>query len=139
MVILHKNVNLVGKYDENYLLWERHQLKSCFLETSLNVKLPSIPSGNAGDRPGFCFDTPKKIRASYFVAMEHLGLITDEGCDLSLERWLDTSFCLPFKVSAEVANYSSDIAEKIIQRPVLNNGKFTLFMEFDHPTSYVIR
>ena len=139
VVILHKNINLVGKYDENYLLWERHELKSCFLETNLMVKLPSLPAGNVGDRAGYSFDGDSKTRASYFVAMEQLGLITDDGCDLSKERWLDTSFCLPFKVSAEIANYSPDIADKIIQKPIVNNGKFALFLEFENPTSYVIR
>ena len=42
VVILHENVNLVGKLDKNYLRWERHGLKSCFLQTSLNIKYSYI-------------------------------------------------------------------------------------------------
>ena len=71
--------------------------------------------------------------------MEGLGLISEEGTDLSQERWLDTSFCLPFKLSSELANYGPDLSEKILQKPIIPNGKYSLFLEFEEPTTYVIR
>ena len=71
--------------------------------------------------------------------MEQLGLITQEGCDLPLDRWKDSSFCLPFKISPELANYSPELSEKILQKPIPNSGKFSLFLEFKETTSYVLR
>ena len=101
--------------------------------------MPSLPCGNAGDRAGYSFEDDSKIRASYFVAMEQLGLITQEGCDLPLDRWKDSSFCLPFKISPELANYSPELAEKVLQKPIPNSGKFSLFLEFTAATTYVLR
>ena len=91
------------------------------------------------DRPGYSFENASKTRASYFVAMEAFGLISEEGTDLSQERWLDTSFCLPFKLSSELANYGPDLSEKVLQQPIIPNGKYSLFLEFEEPTTYVIR
>ena len=71
--------------------------------------------------------------------METLGKICEEGCDLSLDRWLDPSFILPFKISSEPANYGPDLSEKILQQPIIPNGKYSLFMEFEKPTTYVLR
>ena len=102
--------------------------------------MPSLPCGSAGGRSGYAFDDTSCFRASYFVAMEQVGLITQEGCDLPMDRWKDSSFFLPFKISPEVANYSADMSEKVLQRPIPNNsGKFALFLEFEEPTAYVLR
>ena len=46
---------------------------------------------------------------------------------------------LPFKVSSELTNYGSDLAENILQEPIVPNGKYTVFMEFSTATTYVIR
>ena len=71
--------------------------------------------------------------------MELLGKINEDGCDLSQTRWLDTSFCLPFKTSSELSNYGPDLSEKILQKPIVPNGKYSLFLEFSSATTYVIR
>lgn len=140
LVILHRNLCLIGDYKRHYQKWERHKLKSCFLESSLNVKLPSIPAGNASDMPGYQFDTPSKTRASYFVAMDQLGKFNENGVDLSMSKWLDSHFCLPFRLSPELAHYGPDLSEKILQKPILpNNARYNLFMEFETTTEYVIR
>ena len=101
--------------------------------------MPSIPAGDASTVPGYSFDTAQSKRASYFCAMENLGLITEQGCDLSLERWLDSSFILPFRMSPDFNTYSPEIAERILQEPVVAHGKYKLFLEFENPTTYVIR
>ena len=89
--------------------------------------------------PGYSFDTAQNKRASYFCAMESLGLINEQGCDLSIDRWLDSSFILPFRISPDFNTYSPEISERILQEPVVSHGKYKMFLEFDGPTTYVIR
>ena len=71
--------------------------------------------------------------------MELLGKISEDGCDLSMERWLDSSFCLPFKISSELSNYGPDLSERILQAPIVPNGKYSLYLEFENPTTSVLR
>ena len=50
-VIILDNVTLCGSYNTNLLKWHSHDLQNIFLQTSLNVKLPSIPWGNLSNIP----------------------------------------------------------------------------------------
>ena len=50
-VLILDNVTLCGSYDTNLLKWHSHGLQNMFLQTSLNVKLPSIPWGNLSNIP----------------------------------------------------------------------------------------
>ena len=50
-VIILDNVTLCGSYNTNLLKWHSHDLQNMFLQTSLNVKLPSIPWGNLSNIP----------------------------------------------------------------------------------------
>lgn len=68
-----------------------------------------------------------------------MGMITEDGCDLPMETYYDSSFMIPFKISSELPNYGSDLAETILQEPIISNGRYTVFMEFAKPTTYVIR
>ena len=169
IVILHRNTSLVGSLDSNVQLWERHDLKRAYLESGLSIKYftlvdihilhtrfifyiwhvaihifylrtPTIPTGLlGGNEDGYLLSTPQERRASYFVAMDTLGLINENGCDLSLDRWLDSSFLLPYKLSHELNSYSADLHDRILQTPTVKNGKSRLYLEFHSPTTYVIR
>ena len=139
VVILHKNVNVVGRYSEHIQKWEMHDLKSCFLEVGLDLKLPSCPGGGLGDTSGYNFENQSRTRASYFTAMELLGKISEDGCDIDINRWQDSHFCLPFKISPELRDYGPDVGEKILQKPMIQNSRYSLFLEFESPTTYVIR
>ena len=103
------------------------------------VRLPSLPNGNISSKPGYDYDGDTAKRASYITAMSLLGKITEDGCDLPMDTYYDSSFMIPFKISSELSNYGSDLSETILQEPIINNGRYTVFLEFDQPTTYVIR
>lgn len=46
---------------------------------------------------------------------------------------------LPFKLSPELNAYSPDVGERVLQKPVISSGKYTLFMQFKRPTQKVLR
>lgn len=74
--------------------------------------------------------------------LEHMGMISEMGADLSMERWLDSSFFLPFKLSARTSEnqYSGMVADRILHKPTLStNGKSSLYLRFKEATTYVIR
>ena len=73
IVLLHKNVHLLGSLDSNVNAWRQHDLVRCYLETSLQIKLPSLPCGRQGDYEGFLYTTERQKAASYFCAMDTLG------------------------------------------------------------------
>ena len=102
-------------------------------------RFPSIPYGDLSTIPGYSFENEESTRASYFVAMEHLGLIREQGCDLSKERWMDSCFILPFKISPDFSSYDAKTSEKILQEPVIQHGKYKLFLEYKNTTTYIIR
>ena len=61
-------------------------------------QIPSIPCGKTGlDSEGYQFDTEQQKLCSFFVAMEFLGKINENGCDLNMETFYNSSFFLPFK------------------------------------------
>lgn len=69
-------------------------------------------------------------------------MIGEQGADLSKERWLDSSFFLPFKLGARTAEnqYSDGLSDRVLQKPtVVNGGKTSLFLRFETTTTYVIR
>ena len=108
----------------------------------LPVRIPSLPVGNLAEDDGYNFTSDKHTRASYFTMLESCGFIGEEGADLSKERWLDSSFFLPFKLGARYSDnqYNDEIGDKILQRPtVANAGKTSLFLRFETTTTYVIR
>lgn len=67
------------------------------------------------------------------------GLLDEDGLELSMERYYDSSFFMPFKLSPELPNYGPELAEKILQEPIVPNGRYTLFLEFPEVTTFVIR
>ena len=101
--------------------------------------MPTLPCGKLGDHDGYLFSDDTQRRASYFAAIDTLGLMSNDGCALSLERWLDSSFVLPFRLSHELNSYPPDISERLIQTPPLNHAKTRLFLAFEKETTYVIR
>ena len=66
------------------------------------------------------------------------GLLDEDGLELSMERYYDSSFFMPFKLSPELPNYGPELAEKILQEPIVPNGRYTLFLEFPEVTTFVI-
>ena len=73
---------------------------------------------------------------------EQMGFIGEMGAGLSLDRWKDTSFFLPFKLSARTSDnqFSGNIGNRILQKPsVPTGGKTSLYLRFKNTTSYVIR
>ena len=108
--------------------------------TCLSItRLPSLPNGNISSKPGYDYDGATAKRASYITAMSLLGKITEDGCDLPMDTYYDSSFMIPFKISSELPNYGSDLSETILQEPIITNGRYSIFMEFSKPTTYVIR
>ena len=85
------------------------------------------------------FDDKRQKVASYLIAMETLGQLNQDGTLLSIERFYDTSFMLPFKLSHELNSYSPELAQRVLQEPTIKNSKTHLFLEFNSPTTYVIR
>ena len=90
-------------------------------------------------RPGYRFDTEEEKRASFFTAMSIAGLLDEDGLELTMDRYYDSSFFMPFTLAPELSNYSPEMAEKILQEPIVSNGRYTLFMEFPTVTTFVIR
>ena len=98
-----------------------------------------MPHGSIASGPGYKFHTEAERRASYFTAMSIAGLLDEDGLELSMERYYDSSFFMPFKLSSELPNYGPELAEKILQEPIVPNGRYTLFLEFPEVTTFVIR
>lgn len=73
-------------------------------------------------------------------AMDTMGKLSHEGCDLSYESFYSSNFILPFAISAEPTySFSSDLKERIATKPIANNDKYELFVRFKNMTNYVIR
>ena len=105
-------------------------------------RVPSLPCGTQADDAGYNFSTEKHKRASYFTMLEQMGMIGEQGAQLSMERWLDSSFFLPFKLSARTSEnqYSGVLGDRILHKPTLpNNGKSSLYLRFKDTTTYVLR
>ena len=104
------------------------------------TQIPSLPCGKTGlDSEGYQFSTEQQKICSYFVAMEGLGKVNENGCELSLDMFYDSSFFLPFKLSHELSNYSPDISDRVLMAPTIKNSRTRLFLEFNSATTYVIR
>ena len=74
--------------------------------------------------------------------LEQCGKIGEHGSDLSLERWKDSYFFLPFRLNARTSDnqYSGDVGDTVLHKPSVPSGnKVTLFLRFKKTTSYVIR
>ena len=74
--------------------------------------------------------------------LEMCGKIGEQGADLSLERWKDSCFFLPFKLNARISEnqYSKEIGDRVLHKPsVPPGGKTSLFLRFKSTTTYVIR
>ena len=58
-----------------------------------------------------------------------------------MERWLDSSFFLPFKLNARIAEnqYTDMVGDRVLHKPTISNGKTSLFLRFSKATEYVIR
>ena len=68
-----------------------------------------------------------------------LGKISENGCDLSMERYYDSSFFIPFRLDGQLGNYSADVQNRLQQRATVPHSRIRLFLEFKKETSYVIR
>ena len=90
-------------------------------------------------KEGYHFVTEEEKLASYFVAMDSMGKINEHGCDLTYESFYSSSFFMPFYLSHELANYSADVAERVLQSPSVKGCKARLFLKFEASTKYVIR
>ena len=105
--------------------------------TCLSItRLPSLPHGNISSKPGYDYDGATAKGASYITAMSLLGRITEDGCDLPMDTYYDSSFMIPFKISSELPDYGLDLSKTILQEPIITNGRYSVFMEFDKPTMY---
>ena len=106
----------------------------------LQFRVPSIPCGGVAAAEGYHFSSTEEKLASYFVAMDSMGKINENGCDLSYESYYGSCFFLPFYLSHELANYSADLSERVLQAPTVKGTcKARLFLEFNKSTEYVIR
>ena len=102
-------------------------------------RIPTLPCGKVGDKDGFLFETETQKRASYYHAIDSLGLLTQDGCPLSYDRWLDSTFCLPFRLSHELNTYTPQQADRILQEPAVPLARSRLFLAFKKSTTYVVR
>ena len=102
-------------------------------------RIPTLPCGKVGDKDGFLFETETQKRASYYHAIDSLGLLTQDGCPLSYDRWLDSTFCLPFRLSHELNTYTPQQADRILQEPAVPHARSRLFLAFKTSTTYVVR
>jgi len=103
-------------------------------------RIPSLPSGTVGgSEEGYRYETEAQKKASWYIAMDTLGLLGDNGCQLSYDRYFDTSFMIPFKLSHELQNFDPALSERIIQPPTVKNGRSKLYLQFSSPTTYVLR
>ena len=99
-----------------------------------------MPCGSVADSDGgYMFSTLRQQTASYLCAMDTLGQLTENGTILSQERFMDTSFMLPFKMSYELNSYSPDTSQRVLQQHPVKNTKTHLYLEFKAATTYVIR
>lgn len=114
-------------------------LKSCFLHTNMNIKLPSLPNGSIASKAGYRYESAGEKRASWFTAMTLSGLLNEDGVELPMDVYYDSSFFIPFKLSPELPNYGPELSEKILQEPIVPNGNYTLFLDFSVATPFVIR
>ena len=104
------------------------------------LRWPSLPCGSIADSDGgYMFVTQKQKTASYLCAMDTLGQLSEQGTKLSLERFMDTLFFLPFKMSHELNSYSPDTSQRVLQQQTVKNTKTHLYLEFNAATTYVIR
>ena len=101
--------------------------------------MPTLPCGKVGDKDGYLFETDTQKRASYYHAIDSLGLMQNDGCALTYDRWLDSSFCLPFRLSHELNTYTPQQTERLLQEPAVPLARSRLFLAFNAPTTYVIR
>ena len=62
-----------------------------------------------------------------------------DGCDIPIEVWEDSSFVLPFRLSAELNCYGPDLSEMILQKPLVEGTKTKLYLEFEENTEFVLR
>ena len=154
--------------DSNLLLWQPHDLIRAYLENGVQIRyfttiataptqqhaskpsvytafffflyrIPTLPCGKVGDKDGFLFETETQKRASYYHAIDSLGLLTQDGCPLSYDRWLDSTFCLPFRLSHELNTYTPQQADRILQEPAVPLARSRLFLAFKKSTTYVVR
>ena len=74
---------------------------------------------------------------SFFVAMDTIGKIQESGCDFDLDRYYDTIFFIPYKLSHELSSPNSN--ERILQKPTVKNARSKLFLAFAKPLTDVLR
>ena len=112
------------------------------IKTSLSpyfYRLPSCPTGDESTSLGYSFEDDSKKRASWLIAMGLLGQITEQGVQISQEVFESSWFCLPFKLSSELSNYGPNLSEHLLQKPIVQNGRYILHLEYENPTTKVIR
>ena len=130
-VMLFKNTDYIGNYKHNLYKFERHGLQRAFLTTQLDIKIPSLPYGSLGDTPGYDFSNEEAKLASYFYVLDTLGKIRPEGTDLHFDQFYNSSFILPFAISAEpTSNYSPELQERIMTRSIATNNRYDLYLKF---------
>ena len=74
------------------------------------------------------FTTEEHKQASYLTAITQAGLLTEDGCELSLQSWWNSNFFLPFLVSAPTSDnqYSGELRDTISQKPTAQTGGKTI-------------
>ena len=89
------------------------------------LRYPSIPYEETAGDIGYMFTTEQHIQASYLTAITQAGLLTDDGCELSLDSWYKNNFFLPFLISAPTSDnqYSGALRDTVSQKPTSNSGK----------------
>ena len=69
-VILHRNIDLAGRLQANVQQWQTHGLSRAYIETSLGIKVPTLPCSDAGEIEGYRLGSVKEKLATYFVALD---------------------------------------------------------------------
>ena len=86
---------------------------------SYTNRIPSLPCGGLTDQDGYLYSTEEQKLASYFIAMDSIGKINENGCDLSYESYFNSFFFMPFKLSHELNSYAPDVSERVLQAPTV--------------------
>ena len=118
----------ISIFQENLLHWKPHDLVQAYVETGLNLKYPSIPFAATAGECGYMFTTEQHKQASYLTAITQAGLLTEDGCELSLDSWWKSNFFLPFLVSAPTSDnqYSGELRDTVSQKPTAQTGGKTM-------------
>ena len=136
---VHRNQTLLGSLDSNYQKLERHNIVHAYLNTQVDVKIPSLPAASLSDLNGYSFADLQHQRMSYYVFLDSLNLLRAQGAPITMNSWLNGNFMLVFKTSFELERYSDSFANKILSHPNTALNPTMLYLRFSEATTQTLR